>query len=256
MSRLKQKVAIITGAASGIGQKIAEVFARHGAKVVIADINDEKGKAVVSQIVNQGFEAAFLHTDVTRSESVENLMGFTVEKFGGLHILVNNAAVFRDDTTITKLTEDVWDKVLEGTLKSVFLCTKSAIPEMVKSRGGSIINISSVNATYGVGLSAYTAAKGGVVALSKLVATEYGDQKIRSNAILPGTIETEASLKIWMNVPEAFESVKKMYPLGRIGIPEDVAYCALYLASDEAAFVTGGEFIVDGGLTAGRKFGF
>lgn len=256
MTRLEQKVAVVTGAASGIGRSIAELFAEHGAKVVIADVNQEKGSKLADDLLASGCKAIFIPTDVTQPLQVKDLISETINEFGALQILVNNAAVWDGDTTITDLSEDTWHRVIDGTLKSVYLCTKHAMPEMIRSGGGSIINISSVNAIYGVGLSAYTAAKGGVVALTRLVAAEFGDRNIRANAILPGTIGTDSALAVWKTNLQAFEEIKKAHPVGRIGHPIDVAYCALYLASSEAAFVTGGVFVIDGGLTAGKKLGF
>lgn len=255
MARLEKKTAIITGAASGIGRGIAQLFAAQGAKVIIADIAERKGSELANELVACGGEALFIPTDVSRTSDVESLITRITDKYGALHILVNNAAVWQGDTTITQLSEGTWDKVIDGTLKSVYLCTKYALPEIIKSGGGSIVNIASVNAIYGVGLTAYTAAKGGVVALTRLIAAEYGDHKIRANVILPGTIETESSIVFWESNVQALEEIQKWYPIGRIGTPQDVAYCALYLASEEAAFVTGSVIVIDGGLTAGKKLG-
>lgn len=256
MRRLEHQIAFVTGAASGIGRSIAELFAEHGARVVIADVAEVKGRTLAADLQAKNFDAFFIPTDVTRADKVKDAIRETVERFGGLHILVNNAAVWEGDTTITDVSEDVWQAIIDGTLKSVYLCTKHAIPEIIRSGGGSIVNVSSINAVYGVGLSAYTAAKGGVVALTKLVAAEYGQKNIRANVILPGTIGTESALAVWRTRPEAFEAIQQAYAVGRIGNPLDVAYCALYLASSEAAFVTGATFVVDGGLTAGKKLGF
>ena len=256
MKQLDQKVGIITGAASGIGQKTAELFAEQGMKVVIADIAAEKGEKVVGGIRKAGGVADFIETDVTKSEQVQHLIRETTERHGALNVLVNDAAYWRGDTTIADLTEEVWDKVIDGTLKSVFLCTKYAIPEMIRAGGGSIVNISSVNSVYPVGLTAYSAAKGGVDTLTKIVAVEYGKHKIRVNAVLPGTTGTEASLAEWRGVPGRLEKITEMYPLGRIAAPEDIANCALFFASDRSAFVNGVCLLADGGLTAGRDFGF
>ena len=186
MKQLDQKVGIITGAASGIGQKTAELFAEQGMKVVIADIAAEKGEKVVGGIRKAGGVADFIETDVTKSEQVQHLIRETTERHGALNVLVNDAAYWREDTTIADLTEEVWDKVIDGTLKSVFLCTKYAIPEMIRAGGGSIVNISSVNSVYPVGLTAYSAAKGGVDTLTKIVAVEYGKHKIPGQCCPPG----------------------------------------------------------------------
>ena len=256
MKQLDGKIGIVTGAASGIGQKTAELFAEQGMKVVIADVAVEKGEKVAAGIQKRGGIADFIKTNVAETEQVQMVIQETVQRHGSLNILVNNAAVWGGDTTITEVTEEVWDRVIDGTLKSVFLCSKYAIPEMVRAGGGSIVNISSINAFWGCGLTAYSAAKGGIGALTKLIAAEYGDQNIRINAVLPGTIGTENSLAVWRSQPRALEEITKMYPIGRIGRPEDIAYCALFLASDHSAFVSGTLLLADGGLTAGHKFGF
>lgn len=256
MGRLKNKVAVVTGAGNGIGRCIAELFAREGAAVVIVDIAEQDGCDAVEVIVGQGGRARFIRTDVTSPDEIRSMLARSIEMFGRIDILVNNAACWGRDTTIVDVPEEVWDQVLDGSLKSVYLTCKYAIPELQRAGGGVIVNISSVNAVYGVGLTAYSAAKAGIIGLTRLVAVEYGREKIRANVILPGTIGTAASLAVWKANGDALEEITKAYPVGRIGEPPDIAYCALYLASDESAFVTGGVFVVDGGLTAGRDFGF
>ena len=256
MKQLDQKVGIITGAASGIGQQTAQLFAREGMKVVIADISVEKGEKVAAGIREAGGIADFIETNVAETEQVQHVIRETTKRHGVLNVLVNDAAHWQGDTTIANLDEKVWDKVLEVTLKGVYLCTKYAIPEMIRAGGGSIVNISSVNSVYPVGLTAYSAAKGGVDTLTKIVAVEYGKHKIRVNAILPGTTSTESSMAEWKQVPGRLEKITEMYPLGRIATPEDIANCALFLASDRSAFVNGVCILVDGGLTAGHDFGF
>jgi 3-oxoacyl-[acyl-carrier protein] reductase len=254
--RLYQKTALITGGASGIGRAIARLFAAEGAAVVIADISAEAGEQVAGEIRDSGGRALFIPTDVSRSDQVTALVARALAGFGRIDILVNDAACWKGDTTITEVTEEVWDRVIDGSLKSVFLVSRAVIPEMMRTGGGSIVSISSVNGIYGVGLTAYSAAKAGILALTKVIASEYGCHRIRANAILPGTIGTRNSLAVWEANPGSLEKVIAAYPLGHIGRPEDVAHCALFLASDEAAFVTGAEYLVDGGLTAGRNFGF
>ncbi len=254
--RLEGKIALVTGAGSGIGRATAQLFAANGAAVVVADINAEGGRETVRRIGDTGDRALFLQADVSRAADVEALVIRSIEEFGRIDILVNNAASWKGDTTITGVSEPVWDAVIDGSLKSVFLMSKAVIGEMLRSGGGSIVNISSVNGIYGVGLTAYSAAKGGVQALTRVVAAEYGTRGIRCNVILPGTIGTDSSLAVWHSKPDALDQIIAAYPMGHIGRPEDVACCALFLASDESAFVTGSSYLVDGGLTAGRNFGF
>jgi NAD(P)-dependent dehydrogenase (short-subunit alcohol dehydrogenase family) len=256
IGRLKDKVTIISGGASGIGRASAYLFAQEGAQVVIADIAQEAGEETAYEIQKAGGKAMFIAVDVVKADQVSLLIDRVVTEFDHIDVLMNNAATWRGDTTILDVTEEVWNAVIDGVLKSAFLMTKCALPHMINNGQGSIVNISSINAIYGVGLTAYTAAKGGMISMTKLIAAEYGDRKIRANAILPGTIVTDSSMAVWQANPGSLDVVTAAYPLGRIGTPDDVAYCALYLASDESAFVTGSIYLVDGGLTAGKNFGF
>jgi NAD(P)-dependent dehydrogenase (short-subunit alcohol dehydrogenase family) len=254
--RLQNKITIISGGASGIGRASAQLFAREGAQVVIADIAREAGEEAACEIQKAGGKAAFIAADVSKADEVSSLIGRVVAEYGRIDVLMNNAAIWRGDTTISDVSEEVWDAVIDGILKSAFLMSKCTIPHMIKNGAGSIVNISSINAIYGIGLTAYTAAKGGMISMTKLIAAEYGGRKIRANVILPGTIGTDSSIAVWRANPGALDAVTAAYPVGRIGTPDDVAYCALYLASDESAFVTGSVYLVDGGITAGRNFGF
>lgn len=256
MGRLQSKVTIISGGASGIGRASARLFAREGAQVVIADIAHEAGEEVARGIQKAGGKAGFIAADVSKADEVSSLIDRVIAEYGSIDVLMNNAAVWRGDTTITDVSEEVWDTVIDGILKSAFLMSKCTIPHMIKNGAGSIVNVSSINAIYGIGLTAYTAAKGGMISMTKLIAAEYGDRKIRANAILPGTIGTDSSIAVWRANPGALDAITAAYPVGRIGTPDEVAYCALFLASDESAFVTGSIYLVDGGLTAGRNFGF
>ena len=251
--RLKAKVAIITGAAGGIGSEMAKLFAAEGAAVVIADVAAEAGETVARAVRDAGGRAISVVTDITDAAQVDRLFAKTVEAFGGLDVLINNAMI-PDEGTILDLDEAMWDRVIDVSLKGQFLCTRRALPLMRQRGGGSIVSISSVNALFGVGETAYTAAKGGLIAMMRLVAAEYGEWKIRSNVICPGTIETKVSMDYWARFPKGYAKLLDMYPLGRIGQPRDVANYALFLASDEAAWVTGAVCVIDGGLLAGRKF--
>jgi len=252
--RLKGKSAIVTGSATGIGKATAMLFASEGARVVVSDIDEAPAREVVNAIVAQNGEAIFVNADVSKPEDAKQLVETTVRSYGQIDVLVNNAAVYQGDGDILKVPDEVWDKVMAVNLKGKYLCCKFAIAQMAQQRRGSIVNISSVNALMGFSLTAYTASKGGVEALTRLLAMEFGPKGIRINSICPGTIMTENSIAIYSTRPGLEEQVTKMYPAGRLGTPFDVAECALYLASDASAFVTGASLIVDGGLTSGRKF--
>ena len=252
--RLVSKVALVTGAAGGIGSRMAALFAAEGASVVLADIADERGGRVAEEIQHAGGRASYVHADVTSSAEVMALMARTEALYGGLDVLVNNAINIAGDTSITEVTEDVFDQTIAVCLKGPFLCTRHAIPLMKKRQSSSIVTISSVNALFGFGETAYTAAKGGLISMMRLVAAEYGEWNIRSNVICPGTIETPTSMNHWKKYPSGYARLLEMYPLGRIGQPTEVAQYALFLASEESAFVNGSVCVIDGGLLAGRKF--
>lgn len=254
--RLQGKTAIVTGAAKGIGRAIAELFAKESAQVVICDVDVPSGERVASLIKSQGGEAIFVHCDVSQEDQVENLTQATVDHYGRLDILVNNAARWEQRGDLLEIDNETWGKVIDGTLRSVYLCSRCAIPHMLAGNWGSIVNISSVNALFGINLAAYTAAKGGVIALTRIVAVQYGGQGIRANVICPGTIETEARSIAFRENPQERERALRPVPLRRLGRPEDIAYCALYLASPESDFVTGATFVVDGGLTARTGINF
>jgi NAD(P)-dependent dehydrogenase (short-subunit alcohol dehydrogenase family) len=244
--RLKGKVAIVTGAASGIGRAIAELFAQEGASVVVADINDEGGRETAKRIEDRGGVGLFLHTDVAISEDARSMVEGTLRSFHGIHVLVNNAAYLRDFKPAVDTTEEEWDRSMGVTLKSVFLCSKWTLPHMIQARGGSIINIASVGGLVGfASYAAYCSAKGGVIQLTKSLAIDYGRYNIRVNAICPGPIDTPTT-------PEGQDErlhqwQRDMTALGRTASPEEVAYPALFLASDESSFVTGSNLVVDGG---------
>ncbi len=251
--RLADKVALITGAGGGQGRAAAVMFAREGAKVVVTDIKVEGGHETVELVKAAGGEAVFQETDVSKAADIQAAVGRTVETYGGLHILYNNAAVLhKQDTTVTNLEEDMWDFVIGVNLKSVYLGCKYGIPEITKADGGSIINVSSLAGILGVGnVHAYTAAKGGVVSLTRAIATAYASKNIRCNAICPGAVDTPMMAHVLHSSnPKRLERVAKSHPLGRVGTPEDVAAMGLFLASDESSWVTGSVFTVDGGYAA------
>ena len=247
--RLEGKVALITGGARGQGAAEARMFAGEGAKVVIADILDGEGEKLAAEIGESGGDAMFVHLDVTSEDQWRNAITATVLRFGKLDVLVNNAAVWRGGR-VEETTGEHWDSVMEVNAKGVFLGTKLAIPEMRKAGGGSIINISSVAGLVGsLTSSAYSASKGAVRLLTKSTAIQYAGEGIRANSIHPGAIDTAMGEQVWPN-SETRDEVVARTPVGRMGMPEDIAYGALFLASDESSFVTGSELVIDGGMSA------
>ncbi len=250
--RLANKVAIITGAGSGMGRAAALLFAREGAKVVVADLDLKAGEAVASEIMSAGGAALFVPVNVADETQVQQMVRATIERFGALHVLYNNAGIMpADDGAVTEITGQTWERVLDVNLKSAFLCCKYAIPEMMKAGGGSIINTSSFVALLGctVPQDAYTASKGGLISLTKSLAVQYAKHGIRANAICPGPIETPLLRMLWTSEEERNKRLNRI-PLGRFGTPEDIVYLALYLASDESSWTTGAVMVVDGGITS------
>ena len=250
--RLEGKVALISGAAGGIGAETARLLAQHGAAVVLNDI-DGKVSEVRDAIVANGGQAYAAIGDISKAGEVDAMFEAAQRVFGGVDVLVNNAFHAPNDGAIETLDENDWNRTIDVCLKGPFLCTRRAIPMMKARGGGSIVTLSSVNALLGVGETAYTAAKGGLISMMRLVAAEYGQFGIRSNVLCPGTIGTTTCLEYWSRFPTGFAQLREMYPLGRIGTPRDIAEYVLFLASDESSFVTGSVQVVDGGLLAGRK---
>jgi len=247
--RLKDKVAIITGSAIGMGRGAAVHFAREGASIIVTDIDVEKGKETVELVKKSGGHAAFIECDVSKSNGVNRMVNFAVKTFGKVNVLYNNAALqlWGKDAPVDELLEEDWDRVMAVDVKGVYLCMKYAIPEMIRAGGGSIINTSSIAALVGRKQSAYTTAKGGIISLSRLVAKHYAPQKVRCNVICPGPIATQFAGQ--MSEARQKELAQEI-PLGRYGEIEDITYCSVYLASDESSYVTGSVFVIDGGLTA------
>lgn len=245
---MKNKAVIITGAASGIGKATAELFAEQGASVVISDIQEDEGRVITENIIASGGKASFFKTDVARPEDMEALVNFTVKTYGRLDVAVNNAGIAGELNPIADMSIESWQKVIAVNLNSLFYGMKYQIPAMLKSGGGSIVNISSILGAVGfAGSAAYTAAKHGAVGLSQTAALEYSAQGIRINAVGPGFIETPmlSSLDAEMK-----EQVVALHPIGRLGTSEEVAELIYWLGSDKSSFVTGSYYPIDGGYLA------
>ncbi len=247
--RLEGKVALITGGARGQGATEAALFAREGAAVVIADILEDQGKQVEAQINEAGGRALFVSLDVSSEDDWERAVREAVEAFGKVDILVNNAALY-SRVPIMETTLDDWNRILEVNATGVFLGTKATIPAMQQAGGGSIINISSTAGMVGSGRgSAYGTSKGGIRLFTKYTAVQHADDNIRANSIHPGPIDTEM-IADNIGTPEGRATSESRIPMGRIGTVDDVAYGALFLASDESSYMTGAELVIDGGFTA------
>ncbi|MBK8500916.1 MAG: glucose 1-dehydrogenase [Saprospiraceae bacterium] len=250
MKRLENKVSIITGAASGIGKETALLFAKEGAKVTVSDINEEAGKNVVEEIKKLGGEAIFVKANTAKALDCENLVRETVKAFGGLHISVNNAGVGSDFSKVADVKLEDWQRVIDINLSGVFYGMKYQIPEMIKSKGGSVINIASILGQAAFqGSSAYVASKHGVVGLTKTGALDYATDNVRVNAIGPGFIYTGLVNEETMG-KEGIEALETKHPMNRLGEAKEIAAMVLFLASDEASFVTGAYYPVDGGYLA------
>ena len=251
--RLAGKVALITGAGGGQGRAAALMFAREGARVVVSDVKIEGGNETVQTVRAGGGEAEFIATDVSKPVQVKAAVECAVSNYGALHIMYNNAAVLhRKDGPVTTLDEEIWHQVLDVNLKGVFLGCKFAVPAIIAAGGGSIINTSSLAGLLGAGnVHAYTAAKGGVISLTRAVAMSYAKDKVRCNVICPGAVDTPMMAHVLHSENRRLrEGYERSHPIGRIGTPEDIAAMALYLASDESSWVTGSVFTIDGGNSA------
>jgi NAD(P)-dependent dehydrogenase (short-subunit alcohol dehydrogenase family) len=248
MGRLDGKVALISGGARGQGEAEATLFAREGARVVFGDVLDDEGKRVEAAIGAAGGEATYVHLDVTQEADWQRAMETAVSKYGKLDILVNNAGIIRRDS-IEETSRATWDEVMAVNAAGVFLGTKYALPAMRRAGGGSIINISSISGMVAIGAPAYNASKGAVRVFTKVTAIEQAKHTIRCNSIHPGPIDTPM-LRSGGADPDLMEQRTRAVPLGRLGRAEDIAYGALYLASNESSFVTGAELVIDGGYTA------
>ncbi|HBJ32975.1 MAG TPA: short-chain dehydrogenase [Dehalococcoidia bacterium] len=254
--RLESKVALITGGGSGIGRACAEMFAREGARVAVSDISLERAQATTQFVTSHGGDAIAISGDVSVGDDAQNMVSATVEKFGKLDVLVNSAGVSaRNAMPKGSSPEEVWDKVIDVNLKGTYMVSWHAMPEMAKSGGGSIINLSSIMGLVGYpvgmggGFNPYNPSKGGVLQFTRNLAIDSASKNVRVNCICPGYVETDLTSALTKDA-EALRRLETLHPIGRLGQPEEIAYAALYLASDESGFVTGTPLVVDGGYTA------
>jgi len=245
--KLLNKVTIITGGAQGIGKTTVEMFAAQGARVIMWDINEEKGSQVIGEFKKAGLDIEFNLVDTTKFQSVEGAAKKVFEKYGRIDILINNAGITRD-ATLLNMTLEQWQQVIDVNLTGVFNCTKAVAPFMVQNKTGRIINTSSLVGIYGnFGQTNYAATKSGVVGITKVWARELSKHNITVNAVAPGFIETD-TLK---TIPDkVIKSIQEKIPLGRLGKPSDIAHAYLFLASEEASYISGSVLSVDGGYVA------
>jgi len=252
MSRLQDKIALITGGAGGIGRETAILFAKEGAKVVITDVNDEGGQETLRLIQTHTKAARYLRADVSKAADCEEMVAFTEREFGGLDILFNNAGIMHsDDGNAMQTEEAVWDLTMNINLKGVYLGCKYGIPALLRRGGGSIINTASFVAVLGAATPqlAYTASKGGVLAMTRELAVIHARQNIRCNSLCPGPLKTKL-LMDFLDTEAKKQRRLVHVPMGRFGLAEEMAKAALFLASDDSSYVTGADFLVDGGITA------
>jgi NAD(P)-dependent dehydrogenase (short-subunit alcohol dehydrogenase family) len=248
MGKLDGKVAIITGAASGMGKATAKLFVQEGAKVVVADIQDELGKETVKTITESGGKAIFVHTDVRKAEDVKNMIKTAVDTYGKLDILFNNAGIEGVMADTLNYPDEVVEDVIATNFKGVWFGVKYGVEQLLKTGGGVIINTASITGHIGTPyMSAYAATKSAVISLTRTAGQEYASRGVRVNCIAPGSIDTPMLQQAFKGRPEALASSAKRIPMGRIGKPEEIAKAALFLASDESSFVTGQTLDVDGG---------
>src|SRR5688572_6384857 len=249
MGRLDGKVAVITGAAGGIGREAARLFSDEGARVCVADVSAEAGEQTAAECR----EAFFQQVDVADPESVTAMYAATADRYGGIDVLYNNAGIMpAEDASVLDTDEDAWQRVQDVNTKGVFLCCKHGIPHLLERGGGSVINVASFVALVGAATSqiSYTASKGAVLSMSRELAVEFGRRGVRVNALCPGPVETPLLMRLFAETPGALERRIVHVPLGRLAQAKEVAYGALFLASDESSYVNGSTFLVDGGITA------
>ncbi len=253
MNRLKDKVAVVTGGAKGIGHSACRLMAEEGAKVAVCDLDDAAGEAAAAQIRRDGGQAQFWHLDVSSEAQVRSVFTAVMERFGPIEVLVNNAGISGANKPTHEITEEEWDRVQAVNVKGVFLCTKHALPQMKRAGRGSIVNLSSIYGLVGApDVPPYHASKGAVRLMSKTDALLYAPDGIRVNSIHPGFIWTpmvEQHLQTTPDPVAARQATAEMHPLGHMGEPDDIGWACVYLASDESKFITGTELVVDGGYT-------
>jgi NAD(P)-dependent dehydrogenase (short-subunit alcohol dehydrogenase family) len=249
MGRLDSKVVVITGAASGIGREAALLFSEEGASVCVADLVEEAGEQTAAECR----EAFFHKVDVTDPESVQAMYRTTAERYGGIDVLYNNAGIMPpDDASILETAPEAWQRVQDVNTKGVFLCCKYGIPHLLERGGGAVVNVASFVALAGAATSqiSYTASKGAVLSMTRELAVEFARRGIRVNALCPGPVETPLLMRLFSETPGAFERRRVHLPMGRLAQAKEIAYGALFLASDESSYVNGATFLVDGGITA------
>jgi NAD(P)-dependent dehydrogenase (short-subunit alcohol dehydrogenase family) len=251
MPTMREKVVLVTGAATGIGRAAALAFAHEGADVVVADIDDERGNKVAAEVEAVGVHAMFVHTDISCPDEVDELVNRTVERFGRIDYAFNNAGIEGTPAPAAECTRENWDRTIATNLTGVFSCMHAEIPKMLAQGGGVIVNNASVAGLVGfAGIPAYTASKHGVVGLTRNVALDYATQNIRVNAVCPGVIDTEMVGRFTHHDRDAMQELTKTEPIGRLGTPDEIADAVVWLCSDRASFVTGQAIAVDGGFVA------
>ena len=250
--RLEGRVASITGSGSGIGRAAALLFSSEGARILVSDVDVEAGKETVDMVRDARGDAHFVEVDVSSATDVERLYAEGEEVFGKVDVLFNNAGIFHsDDGSVTDTTEQLWDRVVDVDLKGVFLCCKYGVPALQRAGGGAIVNVASFVSWMGAATPqiAYTAAKGGVMSMTREIATEFARQNIRANALCPGPVDTPLLAEL-LSDPQRRQRRLVHIPMGRFGRADEMARAALFLASDDSSFMTGASLLIDGGITA------
>lgn len=249
MGRLEGKVCVITGSAGGMGREAALLFSEEGAKICVADVNQEAGEKTASECR----DAFFFKVDVSDAGSVQEMYRTTAQRFGGVDVLYNNAGIMpEDDSSVLETEEEAWQRVQDVNTKGVFLCCKYGIPRLLERGGGSVINVASFVALMGAATSqiSYTASKGAVLSMTRELAVEFARRGVRVNALCPGPVETPLLMRLFAETPGALERRLVHLPMGRLAQAREIAQGALFLASEDSSYVNGSTFLVDGGLTA------